>query len=85
MLAAQGFAVAHDIGDGHGLQSHPCSTCIMGHGLGTAVSGSLEVTPLQLYQAFAPTPSITVALASRTNTHLARAPPAAPWNTQNPN
>jgi hypothetical protein len=85
MLAAQGLAVAHTISDGHGLQSHPCSTCIIGHGLGAAVSGSYDASPLQVYQAFDPAPSITATLASRSDWHLARAPPGAPWNTQNPN
>ena len=85
MLAAQGFAVAHDIGDGHGLTSHPCSTCIIGHGLGVAVSSSYETSPLQVYQTSVPIHASTATLPTRVNCHCARAPPLSSWNTQNPN
>jgi hypothetical protein len=75
MLAAQSIAVAHDIGEEHGLQSHSCATCVIGHGLGTAVSFSYE-TPTQFpCHAFTPTDSTTDTLAPRTNYHLARGPP----------
>ncbi|MCB1690775.1 MAG: hypothetical protein KDI33_19915 [Halioglobus sp.] len=81
MLAAQGIAVAHDLGDGHGLTSHPCSSCIIGHGLGTAVNNSCETPVLQVHRAFAPVHAITATLAPRTSCHCARAPPVSPWNT----
>lgn len=81
MLAAQGIAVAHDIGDSHGLQSHPCSTCIIGHGLGTAVSSSYETPLLQAYTTFAPIPVLGASLTPRINCNCPRAPPASPWNT----
>jgi hypothetical protein len=81
MLAAQGIAVAHDIGDAHGLNSHPCSSCIIGHGLGTAVSTSYETPRLQAYQPLATAHSIAATLTSRTNCHFARAPPIFSWNT----
>ena len=81
MLAAQGITVAHDLGDHHGLKSHPCSTCIIGHGLGIAVSSSCETPPLQVYQTFVPIRGISAALPPRVNCHCARAPPVSPWNT----
>lgn len=81
MLAAQGIAVAHDIGDGHGLKSHPCSTCIIGQGLGAAVSSSYETPSLQAYRTFATIPAIAPSLTPRVSCHCARAPPASPWNT----
>ena len=75
MLAAQSIAVAHDIGEDHGLQSHSCATCIIGQGLGTAVSVSYE-TPIQyLCHTFAPASSTTAAQAPTTHFHLARGPP----------
>ena len=85
LLTAQGIAVAHDLGDSHGLMSHPCSTCIIGHGLGTAVSFSYQTPPLQVYRTLTPIHSTTAILASRVNCHCARAPPISSWNTQNPN
>ena len=75
MLAAQSIAVAHGIGENHGLESHSCATCIIGQGLGTAVSVNYETPTLHPYQAFALTRSNTVTLAPRTNCHAARAPP----------
>ena len=85
LLAAQGMAVAHDIGDNHGLKSHPCSTCIIGHGLGIAVNSSCETPALQVYRALVPIHAITATLPTRVNCHCARAPPLSSWNTQNPN
>jgi len=81
MLAAQGIAVAHDIGDSHGLQSHPCSICIIGNGLGTAVTSSYETPLLQTYTTFAPIPVIGASLTPRINSHCPRAPPASLRNT----
>ncbi len=81
MLAAQGITVAHDLGDHHGLTSHPCSSCIIGHGLGVAVSRSYETPPLQVYQTSAPILACTATLPTRVNCHSARAPPVSAWNT----
>lgn len=78
MLASQGIAVAHDIGDNHGLKSHPCSSCIIGHGLGAAISASFDTPALPFYRAFAPAHPITANLCSRVNCHKARAPPVSP-------
>ena len=85
MLAAQGFAVAHDIGDGHALQSDPCPSCIIGHGLGAAISAKYDTPPFQAYQAFTPIACSTAIPTSRVNCHLARAPPKSLRNTHNPN
>lgn len=75
LLAAQSISMAHAIGDNHELKSDLCATCIVGHGLGTAVSSSHDTVPLQIHQAYAPLRSNFVALSSRTSCHLARAPP----------
>lgn len=75
MLAAQGIAVAHDIGGDHGLQSHSCATCIIGQGLGTAVSFSHETPTQYPCSTFAPADPTLVALAPKTNYHFARGPP----------
>jgi hypothetical protein len=85
LLTAQGIAVAHDIGDSHALKSDLCATCIIGHGLGTAVGSSYAASPLQVCQTFAAVHSITATPAPHTNCHFARAPPLSSWNTQNPN
>lgn len=81
MLAAQGIAFAHDIGDSHSLTSDPCASCVIGHGLGTAVSSSCAAPSLQLYQPPLPAYSNAATPTPRTNYHLARAPPAFSWNT----
>lgn len=76
MLAAQGIAVAHEIGEDHRLQSHSCATCIIGQGLDTAVSVKNEAPTVHPRLAFAPpTRSITAILTPRVNSHAARAPP----------
>lgn len=81
MLAAQMITVAHEPGEHSGLKSDACSTCIIGHGLGNAVSASHEVPPLQLYRPFVAAPTVSATPTSRTNGHLARAPPLSYRNT----
>jgi hypothetical protein len=81
MLAAQGIAVAHDIGDSHGLQTHPCSTCILGHGLGGAVNVHPDVPQVQVAQAPLLIHSIADVLASRSHYYFTRAPPRSLCNT----
>jgi hypothetical protein len=81
MLAAQGIAVAHDIGDSHSLKSDPCASCIIGHGLGTAVTSGCEALPLPVCQPAVPARSNAAPLASPTHCHLARAPPVSSRNT----
>ena len=75
MLAAQSISVAHDIGQDHGLQSHSCATCIIGQGLGTAVSVSYDTLTLYPCHIFAPAGSTIAALAPTTRYHFARGPP----------
>jgi hypothetical protein len=81
VLAAQGFASAHDIDDSHALKSDLCSACVIGHGLGAAVSVSYETPTLQAYQPQAPVHSIAATPTYRANAHFARAPPIFSWNT----
>ena len=81
MLMAQGVAIAHDVGDNHGLQSHPCATCIIGHGLGAAVNTSCDTPLLRAYQPQIPAQAMTAPLALRPGCHPARAPPLLSWNT----
>lgn len=85
MLAAQGIVNAHELGDNHSLDSHLCSTCVVGHGLGTALSVSYEAPQLQVCHALLPIDAASVKQVSRTHWHFARAPPGALRNTPNPN
>ena len=80
MLAAQGVATAHDFEDTHTLKSDSCSTCIIGQGLGSAISASHEIPPVHAYLAWTPARAIAATLASRTDSHQARAPPTFSWN-----
>lgn len=80
MLAAQGVATAHDFGDTHTLKSDPCSTCIIGQGVGSAITASHELPTFNAYTAWTPARAIAAALASRTDSHQARAPPTFSWN-----
>ncbi len=84
MLAAQGIVNAHELGDSHSLQSDPCTTCLVGHGLGAAVSVNYEAPQVQIGHVVIPTYSILDVLFARTQSHFARAPPGTLWNTQNP-
>lgn len=85
MLAAQGIVNAHELGDKHSLDSHLCSTCVVGHGLCTALSVSYEAPQLQVCHALLPIDATTVKQVSRTHCHFARAPPGALGNNPNPN
>ena len=81
MLTAQGIAVAHDVQDGHELELHSCSTCIIGHGMGAAVSNSHEPSLLQIAPCLVAERAVSATLVARTNNQLARAPPSLSWNT----
>jgi len=85
MLASQGIANAHALGDSHALETDTCATCVIGHGLGAALGASYEAQPAQV-ACFSLLPQATVfAQVARTTCHFARAPPASSWKTQNPN
>ena len=75
MLAAQSIAVAHDIGQDHGLQPHSCATCIIGQGLGTAVGVSFDTPAQYACHTFTPASSTTATPAPTIRYHLARGPP----------
>ena len=75
MLAAQGIAAAHEIGDSHALNSDLCATCIIGHGLATAVGANYAIPP-QVCHVFTPVVAMNATLISRVNCHCARAPPS---------
>jgi len=77
MLAAQGIANAHELGDSHAITSDSCATCIIGHGLGTAVSVSHDAPQIQVYHALIANHVIISAAVSRTGSNFARAPPAS--------
>jgi hypothetical protein len=76
MLAAQGVVNAHELGASHAFDSGTCATCVIGHGLGTAVSVSHESPQVPVCHALTPIDPITVTLRSHTHCHFARAPPA---------
>lgn len=78
LLAAQGFASVHELGDDHALKSDLCATCIIGHGLGAAVNASHELPQIQTYHALIPLFLANTATVSRNNSNFARAPPASP-------
>ncbi len=84
MLAAQGVVNAHELGDSHSLQSDPCTTCLVGHGLGAAISVNYEAPRVQISHLIISTYSILDIQLSRTQSRFARAPPGTLWNTQNP-
>jgi len=77
MLAAQGVANAHELGDSHAITSDSCATCIIGHGLGTAVTDSPVALQIPFCHAPVSLQSITNLAISRTHSHFARAPPAS--------
>jgi len=77
MLAAQGIANAHEFGDSHAITSDSCATCIIGHGLGTAIGVNHEAPQIQVYHALITNHVIISAAVSRTHSHFARAPPAS--------
>jgi hypothetical protein len=85
MLASQGIVSAHALSDKHLLDTHTCSTCVIGHGLGAALGTAHEALPLPIYRATPPLQPVISALAARVISHFARAPPGAVWNTPNPN
>lgn len=77
MLAAQGIASAHELGDSHALESELCTTCVIGHGLGAAVDICPAAAQLPLYHAYVILPALIPAATTRTSTNFARAPPAS--------
>lgn len=77
MLAAQGVASVHELGDSHALNSDLCATCIVGHGLGAAVSVSHDAPKIPIYRPVIANPAVTTATVARTYSNIARAPPAS--------
>ena len=83
MLASQGIANAHALGDQHLLESDTCATCVIGHGLGAALGASHEAPPVQVWRASQPLQSTINVRVARTTSHFARAPPAPSGTHQN--
>jgi len=77
MLSAQGVANAHELGDSHAITADSCATCIMGNGLGTAITGSQDAPQIPFYHAPVSLQSITNVTISRTHSQFARAPPVS--------
>ena len=77
MLAAQGIASVHDLGDSHAFKSDLCATCIIGHGLGAAVSVSYDAPQVQIYHALIALVAMPSAAVARTYSNIARAPPVS--------
>lgn len=76
LLAAQGIANAHELGASHAPTADSCASCIIGHGLGAAVSVSPDAPQLEIGHALIANYPLTRAVPSRTFSHFARAPPA---------
>jgi hypothetical protein len=85
MLASQGLVNAHALGDQHLLETDTCSTCVIGHGLGTALGTSYDAPALLVWHASQSLQATVSARVARTTCHFARAPPGSIWNTPNPN
>lgn len=85
LLASQGIVNAHELGDSHSLDSHHCTICVVGHGLGAALGASHEAPAVEIRRAVLPVDAILPAQVARTTCHFARAPPGSCWNTPNPN
>ena len=75
LLAAQGFVTAHELDSGHTLDSHACSVCVVGHGLGAAITAQPDVPQLQVVQASVPSHSIRNVRSSHKSYYFTRAPP----------
>ena len=85
LLASQGIVNAHELGSSHSLDSHHCSTCLIGHGLGGAVNVHPDVPQVQVAQAPVSIHSIADVLAPRSHYYSTRAPPGSLCNSQKPN
>ena len=77
MLAAQGIVNVHALDDSHSHNSDSCATCIIGHGLGAAVSVSHYAPQIQVYHALIANDVIISAAVSRSCSNFARAPPSS--------
>ena len=75
LLAAQGVVNAHELGSSHALDTHPCSICLVGHGLGAAISAHPGVPQLQAGQAVVLPHSISHIRSSHKSYYFTRAPP----------
>ncbi len=85
LLASQGIVNAHELGPNHSLDSHHCSICLIGHGLGSVVNAHPDVPQAQVAQAPACIHSITDVLAPRGQYYSTRAPPGSLCNSQKSN
>lgn len=75
VLAAQSIANAHELDSSHPLDSHPCSVCLVGHGLGAAVNAHPDVAHLSVEQALMTSHSIANVRSSHHRYYFTRAPP----------
>jgi len=75
LLAAQGIVTAHELDSGHTLEADACSVCVVGHGLGSAISAHPDVPQLQIVQASVTSHLISNVRSSHTSHYLTRAPP----------
>jgi hypothetical protein len=77
LLAAQGIANAHELGDSHAFASDSCASCIIGHGMGSAITGCQDAPQIQICHALIANHVIVSAAVVRTRSSFARAPPAS--------
>lgn len=85
LLAAQGIVNAHELGSSHSLDSHHCSICLTGHGLGSAVNVHPDLPDLRAGQAAVSSHVVADVPAPRSHYYFSRAPPGSLCNNQNPN
>jgi hypothetical protein len=77
LLASQGIVNAHELGSSHALDTDTCSVCVVGHGLGAAITAQPGVPQLQVVQASGPSHSISNVHNSHKSYYFTRAPPQA--------
>ena len=77
MLAAQGIANSHELGAQHSFDSPLCSICVLGHGLGAAVTSQAYAPQLQINPTPASVGLTATPLSARYSHYHSRAPPIA--------
>jgi hypothetical protein len=77
LLASQGIANAHEQSVGHSLDSHLCSVCLIGHGLGAAIGANPDVPHIPTARAPNLIQPVAAVLISHNNYYLTRAPPTS--------
>jgi hypothetical protein len=76
LLGAQGVASAHELEESHSAQSHICSICIAGIGLGAAIPVQACVPQVRVCQNAIPVNTVNVSSTFYYQLYSSRAPPS---------